>query len=229
MIRATASDIEALRAALAVAEARAEEAVAKASNAEAIIAALKLMVEKLRREVYGQRSERKARLLDQLELELEELEARASEDELAAEQAAAKAERSAPLLAELEAWLRAERARLSRHAPVAKAMDYMLKRWPGFARFLEDGRVCLTNNAAERALRGIALGRKAWLFAGSDRGGHRAAFMYTLIVTAKINDVDPQAWLADVLARIADHSSQRLDELLPWNWKQAQAADTLAA
>ena len=540
MIRATASDIEALRAALAVAEARAEEAVAKASNAEAIIAALKLMVEKLRREVYGQRSERKARLLDQLELELEELEARASEDELAAEQAAAKtstvksftrrrpsrkpfpehlprervvvpapevcgccgsdrlsklgeditetleviprswkvvqtvrekftcrdcekisqapapfhvtprgwagpsllamilfekygqhqplnrqserygregvelslstladqvgacttvlrplhdsiaahvlaaerihgddttvpvlakgktdtarawvyvrddapsggadppaalfyysrdrsgahpekhltgftgilqtdayagynrlyalgrspgpvtealcwsharrkffvladiaasakrgakkgkagaiisplafeavtridalfdvereinrlsaegrltvrAERSAPLLAELEAWLRAERARLSRHAPVAKAMDYMLKCWPGFARFLEDGRVCLTNNAAERALRGIALGRKAWLFAGSDRGGHRAAFMYTLIVTAKINDVDPQAWLADVLARIADHSSQRLDELLPWNWKQAQAADTLAA
>ena len=540
MIRATASDIEALRAALAVAEARAEEAVAKASNAEAIIAALKLMVEKLRREVYGQRSERKARLLDQLELELEELEARASEDELAAEQAAAqtstvksftrrrpsrkpfpahlprervvvpapevcgccgsdrlsklgedltetleviprswkvvqtvrekftcrdcekilqapapfhvtprgwagpsllamilfekygqhqplnrqserygregvelslstladqvgacttvlrplhdliaahvlaaerihgddttvpvlakgktdtarawvyvrddapsggadppaalfyysrdrsgahpekhltgftgilqadayagynrlyalgrspgpvtealcwaharrkffvladiaaaakrgakkgkagaiisplafeavtridalfdvereinrlsaegrltvRAERSAPLLAELEAWLRAERARLSRHAPVAKAMDYMLKCWPGFARFLEDGRVCLTNNAAERALRGIALGRKAWLFAGSDRGGHRAAFMYTLIVTAKINDVDPQAWLADVLARIADHSSQRLDELLPWNWKQAQAADTLAA
>ena len=90
MIRATASDIEALRAALAVAEARAEEAVAKASNAEAIIAALKLMVEKLRREVYGQRSERKARLLDQLELELEELEARAREDELAAEQAAAK-------------------------------------------------------------------------------------------------------------------------------------------
>ena len=96
-----------------------------------------------------------------------------------------RAERSAPLLAELEAWLRAERARLSRHAPVAKAMDYMLKRWPGFARFLEDGRVCLTNNAAERALRGIALGRKAWLFAGSDRGGHRAAFMYTLIVTAE--------------------------------------------
>ena len=99
----------------------------------------------------------------------------------------------------------------------------------GFARFLEDGRVCLTNNAAERALRGIALGRKAWLFAGSDRGGHRAAFMYTLIVTAKMNDVDPQAWLADVLARITDHSSQRLDEFLPWNWKQAQAADTLAA
>jgi hypothetical protein len=108
-------------------------------------------------------------------------------------------------------------------------MDYMLKRWPGFARFLEDGRICLTNNAAERALRGIALGRKSWLFAGSDRGGDRAAVMYTLIVTAKMNDVDPQAWLADVLARIAEHPALRLDELLPWNWKTTQTAKTLAA
>ena len=142
---------------------------------------------------------------------------------------AVRAERSAPLLANLKAWLRAERAQLSRHAPVAKAMDYMLKRWSGFTRFLDDGRVCLTNNAAERALRGIALGRKSWLFAGSDRGGDRAAFMYTLIVTAKMNDVDPQAWLADVLTRIAEHPYQRLDELLPWNWKKNQTVDTLAA
>lgn len=142
---------------------------------------------------------------------------------------AVRSERSAPLLAELEAWMRAERARLSRHAPLAKAMDYMLRRWPRFARFLEDGRICLTNNAAERALRGIALGRKSWLFAGSDRGGERAAVMYTLIVTAKMNDVDPQAWLANVLARIAGHPLQRLDELLPWNWKKAQADDTRAA
>jgi len=147
----------------------------------------------------------------------------------AQERLAVRTERSAPLLADLEAWMRAERARLSRHAPVAKAMDYMLKRWPGFTRFLEDGRICLSNNAAERALRGIALGRKSWLFAGSDRGGDRAAVMYTLIVTAKMNDIDPQAWLADVLARIADHPSQRLDELLPWNWKKTQAADSLAA
>jgi transposase len=147
----------------------------------------------------------------------------------APERLAVRAERSAPLLADLEAWMRAERARLSRHAPVAKAIDYMLKRWPGFTRFLEDGRICLTNNAAERALRGIALGRKSWLFAGSDRGGDRAAFMYTLIVTAKMNQVDPQAWLADLLARIAEHPSRRLDELLPWNWKTAQLADTLAA
>jgi transposase len=128
----------------------------------------------------------------------------------------------APLVAELEAWMREQRARLSRHAEVAKAMDYMLTRWEAFSRFLSDGRICLTNNAAERALRGIALGRKSWLFAGSDRGGERAAAMFSLIVTAKLNDVDPRAWLADVLARIADHPASRLHELLPWNWHRAQ-------
>ncbi len=136
---------------------------------------------------------------------------------------AARQERSAPLVAELEEWMRGERARLSRHAPAAQAIDYMLKRWNGFTRFLQDGRVCLTNNAAERALRGLALGRKSWLFAGSDRGADRAAIMYTLIATAKLNDVDPQAWLADVLARIADTPQGRLADLLPWNWK-AQSA-----
>src|SRR3979490_2927842 len=92
---------------------------------------------------------------------------------------------------DFEVWMRAERARLSRHAEVAKAMDYMLKRWTAFTRFLGDGRICLSNNAAERALRGIALGRKAWLFAGSERGGERAAIMLTLIQTAKLNHVDP--------------------------------------
>ena len=102
--------------------------------------------------------------------------------------------------------------------PVAKAMNYMLARWAGFTAFLEDGHICLSNNAAERALRGIALGRKAWLFAGSDRGARRAAFMYTLIISARLNDIDPQAWLADVLARIADMPQNRLGELLPWNW-----------
>jgi transposase len=127
----------------------------------------------------------------------------------------------APLVDELLAWMRGERARLSRHNEVAKAMDYMLKRIEAFTRFLDDGRICLSNNAAERALRGIALGRKAWLFAGSDRGGERAAVMFTLIQTAKLNGVDPQAWLADVLARINDHNVRRLDQLLPWNWKAA--------
>ena len=96
------------------------------------------------------------------------------------ERLAERALRVAPLVADLEIWMRTERTKLSRHSEVAKAMDYMLKRWDAFARFLSDGRICRTNNAAERELRGIALGRKAWLFAGSDRGGERAAVMYTL-------------------------------------------------
>ena len=128
-------------------------------------------------------------------------------------------ERSAPHLSTLEAWLRDERGRLSRSASVAEPIDYMLKRWGRFAQFIDDGRICLTNNAAERALRGFALGRKSWLFAGSDRGADRAAAMTTLIMTAKLNDVDPLAWLADVLARIADMPQQKLAELLPWNWQ----------
>ncbi|MCT9000574.1 MULTISPECIES: IS66 family transposase [Chelativorans] len=132
----------------------------------------------------------------------------------------AREERSALLLTELEAWLRQERSRLSRSASVAKPIDYMLRRWDRFARFLEDGRICLTNNAAERALRGFALGRKSWLFAGSERGAMRAAAMTTLIMTARLNDVDPQAWLADVLARIADTPQSRLPELLPWAWNK---------
>jgi len=135
---------------------------------------------------------------------------------------AARRSDAAPLVAELIAWLRKERGRLSRHNEVAKAMDYMLKRIDAFTRFLDDGRICLSNNAAERALRGIALGRKSWLFAGSDRGGERAAIMFTLIQTAKLNDVDPQAWLADVLARIADHKITDLPALLPWNWRLAR-------
>jgi transposase len=134
------------------------------------------------------------------------------------ERKAVRRERSAPLVAELEAWMCTERAKLSRGNDLAKAMDYLLKRWTAFTRFLDDGRICLSNNAAERALRGIALGRKSWLFCGSDRGGQRAAAMYSLIVTAKMNDIDPQAWLADILARIAAHPASRIDELLPWNW-----------
>jgi transposase len=133
------------------------------------------------------------------------------------------------LATELEAWMRAERARLSRSSPVAEPIDYMLKRWEGFTTFFGDGRICLTNNAAERALRGFALGRKAWLFAGSDRGADRAAFMATLINTAKLNDIDPQAWLADVLSRIADTPITRLEGLLPWNWRPARALMASAA
>ena len=130
---------------------------------------------------------------------------------------------SAPLVGDLERWLRGERALLSKHAKVAKAIDYLLSpnHWPGFTRFLEDGRICLSNNAAERSLRGVALGRKSWLFAGSERGGQRAAAMYALIGTAKLNGIDPQAWLADVIARISDMPVSRLHELLPWEWNLA--------
>ena len=143
----------------------------------------------------------------------------------AGERLAPRKTRVAPLVDSLAEWMRTERARLSRRAEVAKAMDYMLKRWPAFTRFLDDGRICLSNNAAERALRGIALGRRSWLFAGSDRGGERAAAMYTLIATAKLNGIDPQAWLGDVLRRIANHPACRLDQLLPWHWKgQIEAA-----
>ncbi|SEE20678.1 Transposase [Rhizobiales bacterium GAS191] len=134
----------------------------------------------------------------------------------------------APLVDDLIDWMKRERAKLSRHNDVAKAMDYMLKRMDVFTRFLEDGRICLSNNAAERELRGIALGRKSWLFAGSDRGGERAAVMLTLIQTAKLNDVDPQAWLADLLARIADHKMTDLAALLPWNWRRALPVDRAA-
>jgi transposase len=125
-----------------------------------------------------------------------------------------------PLVDELHDWMRTERDTMSKHNPVAKAIAYMFKahRWDAFTRFLEDGRICLTNNAAERALRGVALGRKSWLFAGSERGGDRAAFMYSLIVTAKLNDIDPQAWLADALARLPDMAASQVPNLLPWNW-----------
>ena len=136
-----------------------------------------------------------------------------------AERLAVRQNLSRPLVEELEVYMRAQLDRLSRGHDLAKAINYMLKRRAAFTLFLEDGRVCLSNNAAERGLRGIALGRKSWLFCGSDRGGQRAAMMYSLIVTAKMNHVDPQAWLADVLSRIAAHPMHRLDELLPWNWR----------
>ena len=145
------------------------------------------------------------------------------------ERKAVRQEFSKPLIDDLHIYMVEQRAKLSRGNDAAKGLDYILKRWQAFTRFLDDGRVCLSNNAAERALRGIALGRKSWLFAGSDRGGQRAAAMYSLIVTAKMNNIDPQAWLADVLERINSHPNQRLDELLPWNWKLLRSPGVKAA
>ena len=142
---------------------------------------------------------------------------------------AARREKSTPLVIELEIWMRQQRALLSSGNDTAKAINYLFNRWAAFTRFLDDGRVCLTNNAAERALRGVAVGRRNWTFAGSDAGGHRAAAVYTLVETCKMNDVDPQAWLADVLARIAEHPVRELDDLLPWNWRLLRESASQAA
>jgi transposase len=133
-------------------------------------------------------------------------------------------ERSRPLIFELQAWLREQRANLSRSNDTAKAIHYCLSRWDAFTRFLDDGRLCMSNNAAERELRAVAVGRRNWTFAGSDEGGRRAAAIYTLIATAKLNDIDPQAWLADVLARLPDHPARRIYQLLPWNWRPQSIA-----
>ena len=143
---------------------------------------------------------------------------RAINGKSAQERLAVRQTLSRPLVEALHGYMQEQLAKLARGHDLAKAFNYILKRWASFTLFLDDGRVCLSNNAAERGLRGIALGRKSWLFCGSDRGGRRAAAMYSLIVTAKMNRVDPQAWLADILARIATQPVHRIDELLPWNW-----------
>ena len=137
---------------------------------------------------------------------------------------AIRRERSKPLVDDLEKWLRQERRKLSSKNALAKAMDYSLKRWMAMTRFLDDGRICMSNNAAERAVRGIAVGRRNWTFCGSDTGGARAAAIYTLVETCKLNGIDPRAWLADILARIADHPAKRITELLPWHWCATTAA-----
>jgi transposase len=141
---------------------------------------------------------------------------------------AVRQQRSRPLAVALETWLREQRASLSGQSKTAQAIAYCLTRWIPLTRFLDDGRLCLSNNAAEREIRPLAMGRKNWTFAGSDEGGHRAAAIYTLIQTAKLNDVDPQAWLADVLARLHDHSAKRIHELLPWNWKRERTPKAAA-
>jgi len=127
-------------------------------------------------------------------------------------------ERSKPLLDDLHAWLSATKPKLSQKTDLAAAIRYTLSRWTALTRFAENGRLEIDNNAAERAIRPLALGRKNYLFAGSDKGGQRAAAIYSLIETARMNGIDPEAYLRDVIARIADHPINRIAELLPWNW-----------
>ncbi len=126
--------------------------------------------------------------------------------------------RSVPILEALRRLLDDALARGSAKSKLADAIRYSTTRWEALTRYTTDGRLEMSNNAAERAIRPLALGRKNWTFAGSDAGGQRAAAMYTLIETAKMNGLDAEAWLADVIARIADHHINRIDELLPWNW-----------
>jgi transposase len=135
-----------------------------------------------------------------------------------AQRHAARQERALPQLVALKEFLDEALDRISRKSGLAAAIRYGLSRWQALCRFAHDGRLEMTNNAAERAIRPLALGRKNYLFAGSDSGGHRAAILYTLIQTATLNGLDPEAYLRDLLARIADHPINRIDDLLPWAW-----------
>jgi len=137
--------------------------------------------------------------------------------------------RAGPLLDQLKDWFETSLRRISGKSQLAGAIRYALNRWTALTRYRDDGRLEIDNNIAERAIRGIALGRKNWLFAGSDEGGERAAAIYTLIETAKLNGVDPQAWLTDVLARLATHPAKSIDDLLPWHWLAAKSNTAIAA
>jgi transposase len=134
--------------------------------------------------------------------------------------------RARPVLTALHEWFKTTLARVSRKSEIAAAIGYALARWPALMRYCEDGQIEIDNNAAERALRAVALGRKNYLFAGSDRGGERAAAIYGLLGSAKLNGLDPEAYLSHVLARIADYPVNRIAELLPWNIVLCRASDS---
>ena len=142
---------------------------------------------------------------------------------------AVRHERARPLVDELKPFLDTSLRRISSKSSLAQAIRYATSRWDALSRFISDGRLEMSNNAAERAIRPLALGRKNYLFCGADAGGERAAVLYTIIETAKLNGLDPEAYLADILARIADHPARRINELLPWRWTVSGTTSALAA
>jgi transposase len=145
------------------------------------------------------------------------------------ERHAVRKQQTKPKVEAFQAWAEAQLTRIPGKSDLAKAFRYGLSRWSSFTLFIEDGRVVIDNNAAERGMRPIGVGRRNWLFAGSDTGGETLARAMTIIETAKMNGVDPQAYLTDVLTRIHDHKINKLDELLPWNWATPEATDCRAA
>jgi len=163
----------------------------------AVIERLQTMIAHLRAELYAVENEIRGRSPD--------------------ERKAVRQTRSVPLIVGLNEWMQRTLSKVSRKSDIAGAIRYALGRWPALLRYCNDGLLEIDNNAAERALRAVAIGRKNYLFAGSDSGGERAAAMYSLIGSAKLNGLDPEAYLRAVLTCIADHPINRVDELLPWN------------
>jgi transposase len=163
----------------------------------AVIERLQTMIAHLRAELYAVENEIRGRSPD--------------------ERKAVRQTRSVPLIVGLNEWMQRTLSKVSRKSDIAGAIRYALGRWPALLRYCNDGLLEIDNNAAERALRAVAIGRKNYLFAGSDSGGERAAAMYSLIGSAKLNGLDPEAYLRDVLTCIADHPINRVHELLPWN------------
>jgi transposase len=134
------------------------------------------------------------------------------------ERVAVREKQAKPVFDDLETWLHAQLPKISGKSPLAKAVRYALSQLPKTRPYLDNDFLELDNNTCERGVKPVALGRKNWMFAGSERGGKAMAIAFTLIETAKLNGVDPQAWLTDVLSRIADHKINKIDELLPWNY-----------
>jgi hypothetical protein len=213
-------DIEALKALVVVQSERLD------SHAQQI-EHLKLVIDKLRRMMFGSKSETVQ--LEQLELQLEETETAQAADEASTEQPAAEAKPNSrpsrkPLLDDLRSWLEKSLRSLSTKSETAGAIRYALSHWRALTRYVDDGLLEIDNSAAERALRAVALGRKNYLFAGSNSGGERAAAIYSLVGSAKLNGLDPERYLRQVLTRIAEHPVNRIDELLPWNLAAEDAA-----